>query len=132
VGPLTFYFDRTFGRRLPGALHSMKPPMRIKWHEEQQFPQRMPDDQWLEIVGQRRWVVLSQDRKFHTVDAEAAAIKQHNVRCFYLPCASEDRWVSLCHFIRRHERIMALARSETAPFIFELKANGQFYPVRLP
>lgn len=132
MGPLTFYFDRTFGMRLPKALNSMKPPVRIRWHQGQGFHQQMPDDEWLAIVGPRKWVVLSQDRKFHVRDNEAAAIRQHKVRCFYLPCASEDRWVSLCHFVRRYEKIIELAESQPAPFIYELKGNGQFYKVRLP
>lgn len=130
--PLTFFFDRTFGKRLPRALFSMKPPMEIHWHQEQKFPQNMPDDEWLDIVCRRKWVVLSQDRKFHVLETEAAAIKQHQGRCFYMPCASEDRWISLGHFVRRHQRMMGLARSEAVPFIYELKGNGQLYRVRFP
>jgi hypothetical protein len=92
----------------------------------------MPDDKWLAIVGAKGWVVLSQDRKFHVRENEAAAIKQHAVRCFYLPCVSDDRWVSLDHFVRRHTKMQELTRSRAAPFIFELKNNGQFYRVKLP
>lgn len=132
MGPLTFFFDRNFGTRLPAALNSMKPPMRIKWHQEQGFDPRMPDDKWLEVVGQRNWVVLSQDRKFHLLANELVAVKQHKVRCFYLPCASQDRWHSLCNFIRRYERMMDLAWNQAAPFIYELRGNGRFYSVPLP
>lgn len=113
------------------ALRSMKPPMAIKWHQEQGFAPKMPDDKWLEIVGQRRWVTISQDRKFHLLEAELQAIKQHSVRCFYFPCASQDRWYSLCGFIRRYEKMMSLAQAQSAPFIYELKGNGRFYPVPL-
>jgi hypothetical protein len=131
VDPLTFYFGRTFRMRLPRALADLKPPVQIHWHQEQRFPQEMPDDEWLAIVGAEGWVVLSQDRKFHVRQNEAAAIKQHSVRCFYMPCAQDNRWVSMCHIARRHDK-MQLVGSVPAPFVFEPKSNGQFYRVRLP
>jgi hypothetical protein len=132
VDSLTFYFDRTFGKRLPRALNDLRPPVQIHWHQEQRFPQDMPDDEWLSIVGQKRWVVLSQDRKFHIRDNEAKAIKHYAVRCFYLPCAQQSRWMSLCHIVKRHVKMQELAALKGAPFIFELKNNGQFYSVKLP
>lgn len=132
MGALTFYFDRTFGKRLPQALHSMNPPVNIRWHNSESFRPNMPDDEWLGIVGPKRWVVLTQDRHFHTVPIEAAAIKQHGVRCFYLPCASQTRWVSLCSFIRRYEKLIHMATDNAAPFIFELKSTGRFKKIKLP
>lgn len=110
----------------------MNPPVRIKWHQGEGFPQAMPDDQWLEVVGAQGWVVLSQDRKFHLIEVEAKAIKQHKIRCFYLRCASEPKWVSLCNFVRKHEKMIGNSERLPAPFIYELKSNGQFYPVPLP
>lgn len=129
---LVFYFDRTFGTRLPKALNSMRPPMLIKWHQEEGFVNNMEDDDWLNVVGPRKWIVLSQDRKFHLFENERLAIKQHSIRCFYLPSATTNRWVSLCHIVSRYEKIMELARTKQAPFIFEMKNNRQFYPVQLP
>ena len=105
--------------------------MGIRWHQEQLFAKDMPDDEWMEIVGPRGWVVLSQDRKFHVRENELLAVKQHNIRCFYLPCASDDRWVSLCHIVRRHEKMMELAVTIPPPFIYELKGNGRLYKVKI-
>jgi hypothetical protein len=132
VGPLTFFFDRTFGTRLPKALSSMKPPVAIKWHQEEGFSIDSPDDEWLGKVGPKKWVVLSQDRKWHRVESELAAIKQHNIRCFYLPCASEPRWFSLCLIAKIHEKMMELANEEPAPFIFDITKKGKFQMVDLP
>ncbi|GGK41160.1 hypothetical protein [Salinarimonas ramus] len=129
---LTLFFDRTFGKRLPRALASLKPPAEIRWHQGERFAHDMPDDEWLSIVGRKNWVVLSQDRRFHVRDNEALAIVQHGVRCFYLPCASEDRWTSLCIFVRRHAPLIDLATRSTSPFLFDLKRNGRFYPIALP
>ncbi len=131
MAALTFYFDRTFGKRLPGALNQLGPPMKIEWHQKQKFAQNMPDDQWMSVVGPRGWVVISQDRKFHVNKNELQAIKQHNIKCFYFPCASDPLWESLGYFVRRHKKMMDIASSKAAPFIFDLKKNGQFYKVSL-
>lgn len=126
---LTFFFDRTFGTRLPSVLAKVKPPMRVIWHQEQGFAHDTPDDQWMASAGAAKWVVLSQDRKWHENAAEASAVKQYKLRCFYLPC--EDRWKCLNHFVRTHDKMMSLAVKEAAPFIFHLKGNGRLYKVKL-
>jgi hypothetical protein len=132
VDQLVFFFDRTFGTRLPKALASLKPPVLIRWHQEQGFALNMEDDAWMAIVGPRKWIVLSQDQKFHLRQNELLALKQHAIRCFYMPCAQDDRWVSMCHIASRHSKIMHLARNNAGPFVFEMKDNRQFYPVKLP
>ena len=129
---LTYFFDRTFGTRLPSALNTIRPPAVVKWHQGEGFPIDMPDDEWMEIVGPKRWVVISQDRKWHTIDIEALAVKQHGLRCFYFPCASDPIWISLGHFVRRFDRMEQLARAGNGPFIYSLKKNGRFYPVPIP
>jgi PIN domain-containing protein len=132
VDTLVFYFDRTFGIRLPKAMDSMRPPFLVKWHQEQGFAHDTPDDVWLNKVGPAKWVVFTQDRKYHTVEAELLAIKQHGIRCFYMPMAGENRWTSLCHFAWRWEKMHEIAQTKPPPFIYEMKANRQFYQVKLP
>ena len=64
----------------------MKSPFTVEYHHSPQnrFPQEMPDDEWLAIAGQRKWIVFSHDRKFHDESPSIEAIKQHRVACFYL------------------------------------------------
>jgi hypothetical protein len=103
--------------------------MHIKWHQEMGFAHDMPDDEWMAAVGAAQWVVLSQDRKFHQNEVEAQAVRQHRLRCFYLP--NVDRWVTLTNFIRCHEKMMMLARTVPVPFIYQLRSNNRLYPIRL-
>ena len=132
MGELTFYFDRNFGTRLPRALVFVKPPVVIEWHQNQKFPQEMADDEWLEIVGRKGWHVFSHDRKFHSEATETAAVKQHGIGCFYLPCANESTWEKISAFVRTFSRIVDLAKSETRPFVFNVRKNGRISRVELP
>jgi hypothetical protein len=133
VGPLTFYFDRNCGRRFPEALRQTNPPFTVEYHHSQQcrFAHNAKDDEWLSIVGQRGWTVFSHDRKFHTIDAEKAAIKQHNIGCFYLWGAEQNPWTKLCLFVKVHQKIMTLASDTDRPFIWHVKKTGRFSAVSL-
>lgn len=129
---LTLYFDRNFGKRIPYALSRMNPPMEIRWHDGERFPQNMPDDQWLEIAGKNNWIVLTQDLKFHLIDHEIAAVRQHQVGCFYFPSSNYGIWKTTCAFIRFHQRVLALASEVPRPFIFEFKGTGKLVTVLAP
>ena len=126
---LTFFFDRTFGTRLPSVLAKMKPPVRVKWHQEQGFPHKMPDDEWMGVIGPRNWIAISQDRKWHLLENELAAVRQHELGCFYLP--SVNRWESLIQMVTRCERMVRLTNETPRPFIYELKGNGRLYRVQI-
>ena len=86
----------------------------------------MPDDEWLELVGKKDWIVLTQDQKFHLIDNEIEAVKQHSVKCFYFPGASLGLWETFCIFAKYNSRLTKLASQLQAPFIYEVKANGHF------
>lgn len=134
MAALTFYFDRNFGKRFPEALAHMKPPFNVEWHHSKtnNFPQRMPDDRWLEICGRNGWIAFSHDQKFHTVTAEAMAIRQHNVGCFYLPGASVQTFDKLLFFFKAYSRIASLAAVSTKPFLYHVMPTGRVQQVRLP
>jgi hypothetical protein len=130
VDTLVFFFDRTFGTRLPKVLASLDTPFTVKWHQAEGFAGNAPDDEWLNVIGPRKWICLSQDRQWHLRESELLAVKQHSIKCFYL--ANVHRWTTMCQITSRHEKIMQLSRARSGPFVYELKKNRQFYPVKLP
>lgn len=122
---LTFYFDRNIGKRLPNALSKLRPPIDVRWHQGEGFKDDLADDVWLEMVGRKDWIVITQDYQFHVVDAEVEAVRQHSVKCFYLPGASDGMWNSLCLFVRLHKQMISLCHSNAAPFIFSFSKTGK-------
>ncbi|TPM35618.1 hypothetical protein FJ967_19635 [Mesorhizobium sp. B2-3-4] len=76
--------------------------MIIRWHQEMGFAHDMPDDEWMEPVGAAQWVVLSQDRKWHEIEVEAQAVRQHGLRCFICPALIDGKhWQALCSATKR-------------------------------
>ncbi len=91
----------------------------------------MPDDNWLKVVGEKGWVVFSHDRRFHEESASAAAIKYHNIGCFYLAGATYDTWTKLELFMKAHHKIIDAAKSTKRPYVFQLTALNHLEKVEL-
>ena len=92
----------------------------------------MHDDKWLEICGKNGWIAFSHDRKFHAIDVEAIAIKQHNVGAFYLPGASEPRWYKLCYLVKAYPKIIDAIKKTKKPFIYRLHPSLRLERIKLP
>lgn len=109
-------------------------PMPVQFHHDpkHQYPPEMPDDQWLTDVGEKGWIVFSHDRKFHKEEAEAMAIRQHGMGCFYLWGAEASSWEKLRSFVRAYDRILSAVENTQRPFIYDVAKNGTMKQVQLP
>jgi PIN like domain len=134
VGALTFYFDRCFGKRFPEAIWKARPPFSVEYHHSKKlnFPQAIKDDEWLHIVGPKGWIVFSHDRRFHNEMSSVAAIKQHDIGCFYLWGSNAETWDKLRCFARGYDRIAEIAVRTPKPFIFYMAHNCQMTEVKIP
>ena len=131
--PLTFYFDRCFGKRLPEALDRARPPFVTEWQHSKRLRlnQEMKDDDWLEMCGARKWIAFSHDRKFHSIDVEAEAVRQHKVACFCLSGANSETFDKLRYFVVAYPRIIEIVRAESPPFIYRIQKSGRITQVQL-
>ena len=108
-------------------------PFITEWQHSStlRFNQTMRDDDWLEVCGKRKWIAFSHDRKFHSIDVEAEAIRQHKVACFCLCGANSETFDKLRYFVSAYPRIAEIARSETPPYLFRIQKTGRFTQVQL-
>lgn len=80
----------------------------------------MKDDDWLALCGQRGWIAFSHDRKFHGVEVEAEAIKQHKVAAFAICGGHEETWAKLTYFVKAYPRIMNVVSNEKPPYFYRI------------
>lgn len=147
MDPLTFYFDRNIGVRLPEALrllglknvvHHNTPRKQIQAKgtssQTKLFADNEPDDSWLKFVGEKRWIVFTQDRKFHRAgyENEMSAIKQFDVGCFYLWGAEAQTWDKMRAFCRAFDGIVKAAEETKRPFIFDVSKMGRLSSIAIP
>jgi hypothetical protein len=111
-------------------------PFTVEYHDDPRnkfkFTQETPDDEWLSKVAAEDWIVFSHDRKFHTILAECAAIKQYSAGCFYLPGASSPTWDKMSSFMRAYDGIAQRIAVTAKPFIYNIAYDGRFTRVQIP
>ena len=80
---LILYFDRCIGKKVPEALSRITCPFQVRWHQGEGFEQGLEDDKWLHTVGEKKWVVISHDAKWHRADSiqNAARLTQISRVC---------------------------------------------------
>jgi hypothetical protein len=83
-------------------------------------------------VAAEGWIVFSHDRKFHTILAECAAVKQHGAGCFYLPGASLPTWYKMSLFMRVEDGIARRITATARPFIYDIGHDGRCTRVQIP
>jgi hypothetical protein len=111
----------------------MRTPFYVEYHHSKtnNFPQEMPDDEWLKIVGSKRWIVFSHDKKWHGESPAIEAIIEHKIGCFYLWGASVpiwDKYVCLAIAYRRIKDRLATPK----PFIYRVTHNYRVDRVKIP
>lgn len=144
-GP-TLYFDRNIGWRVPEALkllgltviHHNTPRKLLGLprlpKQKTLFSPTEADDVWLQYVGQKGWVVFTQDRKFHRegYENELSAIKQFNVGCFYIWGAEATKWEKMKALCKGLDRMLAASAATPKPFIFDVEKTGKLKQIPIP
>lgn len=126
---LILYFDRCLGKKVPEALVKLTCPFQVRWHQGEGFPQDLDDDKWLHEVGSKKWIVISHDAKWHNEPAAIEAIKQHNIKCFYLYGANSQMFFKLGALAHNWRKISARITSEKGPFIYRLSVHNRLSKV---
>jgi PIN domain-containing protein len=76
-----------------------------------------PDVEWLPVVGQREWVLISKDKRIRRNHLERAALLHAGVRAFFLTSGNLGGAEMAKVLLRQLGRLERLARDEEAPFI---------------
>ena len=120
---MILFFDRNIGTGIPKALRLLDLPVQIEAHQDH-FAQNEPDDVWLPTVASWGWIVVAQDYKFHVLEAELEALKQHNIGCFYLWGAESPKWQTMRAFLRGLENVLRVAEKSPRPFAYRIEKHG--------
>lgn len=132
MAALTFFFDRCTGSDVPKLLRQVRAPFGVEYHDEKKnrFEQTLEDDNWLATVSQRKWVVVSHDKRFHQDSLALEAVRQHGGRVFYLDGGSLPKWNKLRLFVSCYKRIEHIAKNEKPPYIYRVTYSDRVIRVR--
>lgn len=108
-----FFTDRDLGKRFPEILRNAG--LRVERHADH-FSPNTSDEEWLETIGQRRWIAITHDGRIRYKPNELAATVRHRVAL--LVVVGKAPYPELAHsFVRTAPRIRTFLASHTPPFI---------------
>lgn len=86
-------------------------------HHGDHFEQNTPDIEWLSIVGERGWVVLTKDKAIAKNQLELMAIARAEVKVFILASGNLTRQEMAALLVDVLEKLKKFAQGNQAPFI---------------
>jgi predicted nuclease of predicted toxin-antitoxin system len=122
-----FFIDRCLGKKLADSLRNAEAIVEI--HDDH-FSQDINDEDWLRIVGERNWVVLTKDKKIASRPLELLAVAQGNVRLFAFVDGDVSGVVVAQAFVNALENMQRFIRGNQAPFIAKVYQSGLVKPCK--
>jgi PIN domain-containing protein len=120
--PHTFFIDRSLGQKIVAqALRAAGATVVI--HDDL-FRSDAPDEEWLRVVGQFGWIVLTRDKMIRYRDAERAAIIRSGVRAFVLRGKSLRGPEMGQAFVTALPAMVRFLAKRRSPFVATLTSKG--------
>lgn len=117
-----FFIDRCLGKKLADSLRNVGATVKI---HDAHFSQDLNDEDWLRIVGEQNWVVLTKDKKIASRPLELLAVAQGNVRLFAFVGGDVSGVVVAQAFVNALENMQRFMRGNQAPFIAKVHQSGK-------
>lgn len=94
------------------------------------FADDIPDVGWLTVVGAKRWVVLTNDKRVRHRRIECEALLATGIRAFVLTAGHLSSAEAADTWVRQLRKIERIAISQPAPFIAHVdRASVRIMPV---
>lgn len=115
-----FFIDWCFGKTVANALREAGALIE---HHGDHFEQNTPDTEWLPVVGDRGWVVLTKDKAIAKNQLELMAIARAEVKVFILASGNLTRQEMADLLVNALEKLKKFTQGNQAPFIAKVSKN---------
>lgn len=120
---ITFFIDWSIGQKsVPEALRAVGAIVEV--HGDH-FAPETADVDWLPVVSEKGWVVLTKDEKIGSTPIEVEAIARASARIFILVSGNLSRQQMVDLFVEALERINKFTQGNQAPFIAKIYKDGK-------
>ena len=119
---LTLFLDRSLGRDTV-ASKLRDAGFEVEIHDNH-FPPDSRDDQWLPVVGQRGWIVLTKDKNIRYRSAELLAVVKGNARVYTLVSGNMTALQMADVFTKAVHHIEKSVRIYKPPYIAKIFSSG--------
>ena len=120
--PTVFFIDRSLGNNIfPSELR--KAGLIVETHDSH-FSPNEKDETWLSFVGDKGWIVVTQDEKIRYRRLEKMAMEEAGVAAFVLTGGSHKAIEMAEVFIKALSSIKRLVKKTPLPFIARVTRGG--------
>ncbi|MEB3119741.1 MAG: hypothetical protein VKL41_00780 [Snowella sp.] len=119
---LTYFLDRALGKSVGIALQAIG--KKVEFHNDH-FAPDSPDTEWLPIVSQRGWIVLTKDENIGRNILEVQAIADNKARVFILVSGNLSTQGMINIFVDVIKKIEKIVRGNSAPFIAKVYKDSR-------
>jgi predicted nuclease of predicted toxin-antitoxin system len=126
----TFFLDRCLGKKILASVLRAA-TLKIEVHDDH-FPPDAKDEDWLQIVGARGWIVLTSDRRIRYRALELTALKASGVRAFTFRSGNLTAQEMGEIFLKALQRISTLLKNNAGPFVASILRDGSVRVVLPP
>lgn len=124
---LTLFLDRNLGKNII-ANRLRSEGIKVEVHDDH-LPPDAPDEEWIELVGQRCWVAVTRDRNVRYRGAELAAIKEHSARVVVIRMKNATGPEIAELLVRGTGQIARFVAKTPAPFVAAVYRNGSLQQI---
>lgn len=119
---LTYFLDRALGKSVGIALQAIG--KKVEFHNNH-FAPDSPDTEWLPIVSQRGWIVLTKDENIGRNILEVQAITDNKARVFILVSGNLSTQGMINIFVDAIDKIEKIVKGNSAPFIAKVYKDSR-------
>jgi hypothetical protein len=91
------------------------------------FERGVPDEEWLPVVGERRWVLLTADKRIRYNLLEKRALKEYSIREFVFASGNMSGSEMAAALDKALPRMRRTCRKFQPPFVAAITRNGDVH-----
>ena len=118
-----FFIDRSLGVE-PIRTELTNAGLAVEIHDDH-FAGDAEDRVWLQVIGERGWVVLTKDQKLRYRPLEIGALRASNARVFVLTAGNLRGTEIAAVFLYALPQIFRIFRSRSGPFVARVSQSGR-------
>lgn len=97
--------------------------MKLEIHDDH-LPLNAPDEQWIALVGRKRWVALTKDKNIRFRSPELESIKKHAARIVVVRAKNATGPQIAQPVLKGRKQIARFASRNTPPFVARIDRGG--------
>jgi predicted nuclease of predicted toxin-antitoxin system len=121
---MNFFFDNNLSPKLAEAMNLLEQEGNVI-HLTKIFPPNTKDEDWLEYIGKKGMILITQDKQIKKRAAELRAFKKYKVGAFILGGKNPEIWQIVKQVINKWLEIKNLASKTRLPFMFKVPLRGK-------